>query len=202
VASGYGHRPPLGWRGAAEYRWPVETRLHHIPLMAEAAIIGAAADPARVRQLPAGLEPLYRRMLDTVPQRLASLPGIAAHSGGPVLVYCTAAKDRTGIAIAVLLLVGGVEPADVIADYTASAPNMAKLLRRLEALGRSLPNDMDATSPWLRTPAAAISVVVARLTEWRGGPAGWALAHGASAEDVGRWREQLAGANAHPHPLK
>ena len=178
----------------AEYRWPVGTSLHRIPLMAEAAIIGATADPARpARQLPASLEPLYRRMLKAVPQRLASLPAIAADSGGPVLVYCTAGKDRTGIAIAVLLLVGGAEPADIIADYTASAPNMAALLRRLEALGRSLPTDIDATSPQLGAPATAIGIVVDRLSGWSGGPAGWAQAHGTSAEDVRRWRAQLAG---------
>lgn len=177
----------------AGHSWPDGTILHNIPLMAEANVIGATADPRWAAALPATLELLYQHMLEIVPQRLASLFALAADSRGPVLVHCTAGKDRTGIAIAVLLLVGGTEPADIIADYTASAANMVVLIHRLKALGRSLPADMDITSARLRAPAAAIGVVVGRLSEWPGGPQEWAQANGASAKDVRRWRKHLAG---------
>lgn len=38
----------------------------------------------------------------------------------PALVHCTAGKDRTGIAIALLLAVLGVDEATIVADYTLS----------------------------------------------------------------------------------
>jgi protein-tyrosine phosphatase len=53
---------------------------------------------------------VYRRLLDMIPHRLASLLGMATKSDGPVLVHCTAGKDRTGVAVAALLLVGGLNP--------------------------------------------------------------------------------------------
>jgi len=102
------------------------------------------------------------------------------------------------VAVAVLLLVGGAEPADVIADYTASAPNMTALLERLTALGRSLPADIDASSELLGAPAKAINVVVDRLTGWPGGPQAWAEAHGASAGSIRRWQERLAAGEGRP----
>ena len=177
---------------AARYCWPAGVTLHHVPLMRQAAVVGADDGASRpVRPLPS-LEVAYRRMLEMVPHRLASLPGLATNSDGPVLVHCAAGKDRTGVAVAVLLLVGGAEPADVIADYTASAPNMTALLERLSALGRSLPADIDAKSELLGAPAKAINVVVDRLTGWPGGPQAWAQEHGTSAESIRLWQERLA----------
>ena len=117
---------------------------------------------------------------------------MTANSAGPVLVHCTAGKDRTGIAVAVLLLVGGIEPADVVADYTASGPNVPALLDRLRALGRSLPANVQVGSELLGAPADAINVVAGRLTSWPGGPQAWAEAHGAAAENIQRWHSRLA----------
>lgn len=179
---------------AATYRWPAGVTVHHIPLTRQAAVVGGVGSAARPdRPLPTSLEVVYRRMLDMVPHRLTSLLCLAANSEGPVLVHCTAGKDRTGVAVAVLLLVGGAEPADVIADYTATAPNISALLERLDTLGRSLPVGIGPGSALLRTPTQAISVVLERLTGWPGGPQAWAQAHGASAESVRRWQEHLAG---------
>lgn len=40
--------------------------------------------------------------------------------GLPVMIYCTAGKDRTGVSIAFLLLALGIDPERVRADYLAS----------------------------------------------------------------------------------
>lgn len=174
----------------ATYCWPAQVGVHHVPLTRQAAVVGSAAGPAR--PLPTSLEVVYRRMLDMVPHRLTSVLRLAADTDGPVLVHCAAGKDRTGVAVAVLLLVGGAEPADVVTDYTATAPNVTALLDRLDALGRSLPGGVGPGSRLLDAPAEAIGVVVERLTGWPGGPRAWALAHGAPAEAIRRWQEHLA----------
>ncbi len=38
-------------------------------------------------------------------------------SDGPTLVHCAAGKDRTGMAVALLLAALGVDPVDIVADY-------------------------------------------------------------------------------------
>lgn len=177
---------------AAKYCWPAGVTVHRIPLMRQAAVLGAADSARSDRPLPSSLEEVYRRLLDMIPHRLAALLDLATKSDGPVLVHCTAGKDRTGVAVAALLLVGGAEPADVVTDYTASWPNMTALLERLTALGRSLAAGIDADSELLAAPAEAINLVVDRLTGWPGGPPAWAEAYGASAVSIQRWQERMA----------
>jgi rhodanese-related sulfurtransferase len=182
---------------AAAYRWPAGVRWHHVPLMREAAVVGADGNAApSADRLPRSLDALYRRIIEIRPHRLAALLAMTANAAGPVLVHCTAGKDRTGIAVAVLLLAGGVEPADVVADYTATGPNVPALLDRLHALGRTLPGGVQAGSELLGAPADAINIVVGRLTGWPGGAQAWAQAHGAAAEDIRRWRRRLANREA------
>ena len=178
---------------SARYCWPAGVSVHHVPLMRQAAVVGAADSASRPSRspLPGSLEEVYRRLLDMIPHRLAALLDLATKSDGPVLVHCAAGKDRTGVAVAALLLVGGAEPADVVADYTASGPNMTALLERLAAVGGALAEGIDADSPLLAAPAEAINVVVERLTGWPGGPQAWAEAYGASAGSIRRWQERM-----------
>lgn len=44
----------------------------------------------------------------------------AALEAGPVLIHCTAGKDRTGILAALILLAADVHPDDVMADFLAT----------------------------------------------------------------------------------
>jgi protein-tyrosine phosphatase len=178
---------------SARYCWPAGVSVHHVPLMRRAAVVGAADSASRPSRspLPGSLDVVYRRLLDMIPHRLAALLDLATKSDGPVLVHCAAGKDRTGVAVAALLLVGGAEPADVVADYTASGPNMTALLERLAAGGGALAEGIDADSPLLAAPAEAINVVVERLTGWPGGPQAWAEAYGASAGSIKRWQDRM-----------
>lgn len=175
--------------GGCGYAWPAPVTVHHIPLLRRAAVVTDAGHAPRER--PVTLSSVYQAMLTRVPHELASTVGIAAHSGGPVLVHCAAGKDRTGVTIAVLLLAAGVEPECVIADYVATGSRMAPLLERLRGHGRRLPVDVDLNSDLIRAPAEAIGIVIDRLTGWPGGPQGWVTGHGGSADDIRRWRDRL-----------
>ena len=177
------------------YAWPAGVSVHRAPLMNRAAVVTASRDDAARalrREPPSSIEALYLQMLESVPRLLASFVAVAANSAGPLLVHCTAGKDRTGVSVAVLLLAGGVEPGAVVADYTATAANMSALLHRLRGLGRRV--RIDADSELLGAPATAITAVVEALTGWPGGPQAWVQAHGALPADVRRWQDRLAGA--------
>jgi protein-tyrosine phosphatase len=179
---------------ACHYRWPDQVAVHHVPLLRQAAIVAGTPEGAAraARDLPTSLDELYRSMMDRLPERLASLIAIAARRDRPVLVHCMAGKDRTGVAIAVLLLAGNVEPADVVADYTATAANMSALFRRLASLGLHSRVNPETDAGILGAPAQAITLVIEHLLKWPGGPQAWAESHGSRAEDVERWRARLA----------
>jgi len=188
-----------GETAAGGYSWPAGVSVEHIPLMRRAAVVTGRRNRGSGPELrrPVRLESLYLAMLQAVPGKLASLVGLAANATGPVLVHCAAGKDRTGVAVAVLLMAAGVEPASVIADYTATAPRIPVLLSRLQVLGRRLPADADEHPELLAAPVEAITAVTERLASWPGGLPGWLAAHGASPDDAPRWRDRLAG----PAPL-
>ena len=56
---------------------------------------------------------------------------IAAQKDGAVLVHCTAGKDRTGMVVAILLDLAGVERATIAQNYALSAKNIEPLARPL-----------------------------------------------------------------------
>lgn len=70
-----------------------------------------------------------------------------AEKGGPVLIHCSAGKDRTGFLAALVLDVLGVERNTIVQDFTLSARNEAKaallpeIVRRFDLHGRALPDE-------------------------------------------------------------
>ncbi|KAJ9457995.1 Tyrosine-protein phosphatase [Diplonema papillatum] len=77
-----------------------------------------------------GLVNLYSLIVqDTKEEMKELMEMIADHidSGNvPVLVHCTAGKDRTGIVVALLLLLAGVSDEKVVADYAKSGGELEK----------------------------------------------------------------------------
>lgn len=167
--------------------WAEQTTVHHLPLLKDAAVVTAHL-PAEQVSGRRRMREVYRRIVDTVPDRLASAVRIAAEADGPVLVHCAAGKDRTGITVAVLLLAAGVDPADIVRDYTATEPNMERLLTRLERLGRRLPGVSRPTPSVLGAPRELMEMLIDKLTGAPGGVIGWLEAHGVSAGEMAAWR--------------
>ncbi|MGI8421056.1 MAG: tyrosine-protein phosphatase [Gaiellaceae bacterium] len=67
----------------------------------------------------------YLDLLDRYRPEFARALSAVAAADGPVVMHCTAGKDRTGLVVALLLRVAGV-PMDVVADdWAQSLPNMA-----------------------------------------------------------------------------
>lgn len=63
---------------------------------------------------------IYRRFPETMRDTLATITGVLIDGGAPLLVHCSAGKDRTGFVMAMLLHALGVAEAAIRADYLAS----------------------------------------------------------------------------------
>lgn len=72
------------------------------------------------------LDGVYRHIIETRAERLAGAVSLIADAPvGGVLVHCTAGKDRTGLVVAAALAAVGVDRGQIVADYAASAGNLA-----------------------------------------------------------------------------
>ncbi|AMB58819.1 tyrosine-protein phosphatase [Microterricola viridarii] len=125
--------------------------------------------------------------------RLVAEPADAEHPA--VLVHCTAGKDRTGVATALLLDAAGAEREAVVADYALSGSNLAgewadAMLARLAAAG--VPALPQLTELVTTTPREAIEAALGWLDE-QGGSAAYLRAGGLSEEHLDGLRAQLAG---------
>jgi protein-tyrosine phosphatase len=143
------------------------------------------------------LELLYRQMLlDSAWSFTAAVSVIAESGRTPVLVNCTAGKDRTGLAIALVLEAVGVERSAVVADYTQSALNldgewMDQTLTRLVSNGVPIsPALFEALGG---SPDRAMSQVLRWVDQEYGSVIGYLQAHGLLEESVELLREKLVG---------
>ena len=210
-------------QAAAPDRLPADRALEVVELsVLEGALTGAAGAAARAdgpidtgaaKQILATLprlSELYVQMLEhgatsfaeasrrvatagvnEAPRDAASVDGNAS----AVLIHCTAGKDRTGVAVALVLDAVGVDRDAVIADYAVSERNLAgpwadRMLAGIEQMGAPL-------TPGIRelvtgTPPAAIAQALSWLDE-RGGSAAYLKSGGLTDAELDALRTGLAG---------
>jgi protein-tyrosine phosphatase len=85
-------------------------------------------DPTRSGS-EAVMHALYAGMPRAALNHLPRLFDGAVHGGLPMLIHCTAGKDRTGFMVAVVLAALGIERGAIEADYMASAGRMTDVTR-------------------------------------------------------------------------
>ncbi|MFB7674182.1 tyrosine-protein phosphatase [Kitasatospora purpeofusca] len=127
-----------------------------------------------------------RPYLDHCPRAVAELIAtIAGARPGGLVVHCGAGRDRTGLAALLLLALAEVEPAEIVADYLLSAPNVRPLYGML-----GLPDQyrrIDAVLAEAGTTAeAAVHAALADLD-----PVARLTAAGVSAADLTAVRGRL-----------
>lgn len=82
------------------------------------------------------LREIYETVLSRHQSDLGRVIRAVASADGPVLVHCTAGKDRTGLVVALILTALDVDRDLILADYSATAANLSgewteRMLRRM-----------------------------------------------------------------------
>lgn len=135
----------------------------------------------------------YRRQIEVNADSIVEALHLIADSGNrPVVLHCTAGKDRTGIVVAVLLSILGVPDEDIVADYHVTTANMAPILERIRAAQVFQENGLADAPSWIfESEPATMREFLLRLRADYGDAEQWALAKGLSPEDVDRLRDSL-----------
>jgi protein-tyrosine phosphatase len=125
-------------------RLPAAATLLHRPIVGNVSRLRRIVTLYRKRHhIQEVLEAVYIVMLDQNSQIFADIFHTAADPANlPLVIHCTAGKDRTGLATALLLSALGVPEETVVADYTLSnhafdvlAGRMQPEMRRLYSFG-------------------------------------------------------------------
>ncbi len=193
------HWPPVevvDLRSRAELRGrphPLErpgTRVHAWSML-DGWTGGRPGNWAAIPDLPVA----YPEFLTAGTATLVRVLRLVAHAQGPVLVHCAAGKDRTGIAVAVLLRAAGVATDAVVADYLRTAEHIDDVFAR--GLAAHGPEDPTHRQRLMGSPPEAIAGVLELLDAARADspdPAGaWLLAQGADPADLAAWRARIVG---------
>jgi protein-tyrosine phosphatase len=134
------------------------------------------------------LERLYRSIVAEYGENIAAAVGHIARSGDtPVLVHCTAGKDRTGLVIAFALTAVGVDRDEVIADYALTEQNLAgewveRMILQLTDAGAELTPELEALIG--ASPSALIAGVIELVERNYGSVAGYLVDNGLTEADL------------------
>jgi protein-tyrosine phosphatase len=109
----------------------------------------------------------------------------------PVLIHCTAGKDRTGILTGLLLAVAGVAVDDIAAEYAASNASIDSLIAYLRESGRDLPEPDEELRARMEVKAEMIHGFLALVGDEFGDARGFFTAQGLSEAELDAVRSGL-----------
>jgi protein-tyrosine phosphatase len=175
----------LGVRTVIDLRYPAEC--------AEAPCVFDSTDAIAYHRLPLfedprresdgaipSLELIYQTIVDLRQPQLASvISALVAPDGLPAVINCTAGKDRTGVVVALVLCLVGVDAATIAQDYALSGPllvnsSLGALVReRVVARG----GDPSSAELLMSSPPEHMQRLLTYVDQKYGGAA--ALAHSA-----------------------
>jgi hypothetical protein len=188
-----------GWRAAWEYgvrlaidlRGPgdeTERPPQDVPIRVVRIPIDPRAVPAAFRW--DSMTAAYRSLLEAYPSAFARAVETIGRERDPVVVHCAGGRDRTGLAVALLLSLAGVSPNTIADDHAVSdeswAPYHAAWFDRAED------DEERARRERIAVPAGGAMLEVLEEVERRyGGAETYLLGGGATPEALAAARDRL-----------
>lgn len=135
----------------------------------------------------------YMRQIDVNGAAVAkALSIIAQPSNLPVVVHCTAGKDRTGITIAMLLSILGVSNEHIAADYHVTTKNMAPVVERIRNAPVFKENGLAYAPDWIfASDPETMLAFLQRMQQEYGSAEQWARKCGMTDAQFDALRENL-----------
>jgi protein tyrosine/serine phosphatase len=191
-----------GVRTVIDLRFPDEVAREPNPFCDGSAVrylnipVSAGRDRALDHELSVRLGTAGTREEANILELDANRPGFALIASavaqappGGVVVHCGSGKDRSGIAVALLLQVAGV-PDDVVAeDYGLSAARLRESYERQLAAWPI--DDRERFREQLSSRPGTMLTTLAHLRERHGGAEAYLLAGGTTPAEIVRLRERL-----------
>jgi protein-tyrosine phosphatase len=117
---------------------------------------------------------------------------IADPDNRPVVVHCTAGKDRTGIVVAMLLSILGVEREVIVEDYHLTSRNTATILERVRSAPVFQENGLATAPEWIfASEPETMRTFLEHMADRYGSAEQWALDHGLAAVEIEQLRATL-----------
>ena len=135
----------------------------------------------------------YMRQIDVNGAYVAeALREIADPAHQPVVLHCTAGKDRTGITVAMLLDILGVSHRLIAADYHVTTKNMATTIERIRSAPVFKENGLAYAPDWIfASDTETMLAFLERMTAQYGGAEAWARAQGITPAEIAGLRASL-----------
>jgi len=175
-----------------------QERVDHPTRLTEAiTIVDITIDPGAWRDPAHGLprlEQVYTDMIEGCATELALAVHTVAHrSDRPLLVHCTGGKDRTGVVIALVQALLGVDDEVIATDYARSEEPL--LAAWLASPPPNVADGVDweefVASGLLASPPEIMLDVLERVRREHGSVASFVAAHGAGDESIVSLRTHL-----------
>lgn len=122
---------------------------------------------------------LFQRQVATIITDFAGAPD------GGVLIHCHAGKDRTGVVIALLLSLAGVDDGNIADDYARSTIRLQPYYEAQVRSGAIQP------SSWLEAVPETVLTLLSHLRDRYGGTQGYLLRAGVTPAAIGLARARL-----------
>lgn len=160
-----------------------DLRIEHLPIGGIAAETKDMAGRMLRGEIPevsaAMMADVYLTILDLHPDSFGTVVAHAADPASlPMVVHCTAGKDRTGVASALLLAALGVDDDTIAADYELSTEFQARA--RVDAVRPQLDAagiQFEKVEAYFLAPRAVIAATLDGLRERYGGVGGYLTGH-------------------------
>ena len=138
------------------------------------------------------LDELYKILVEECQNQIAyAVSVLADHGGVPAIIHCSAGKDRTGVVVAVLLDLLGVDREIIVDNYLQTKAYMRSIKSELRSAAAQIGYDLDRLDRMLECEAEAIKGALAYIDDSFGGSAGYVTAAGTEESALARLRMAL-----------